>query len=193
MEKGLFERAVAYAAEKHSGAYRKLDNSPYILHPMEVALIVSSMTKDEEVLAAAVLHDTVEDTDATIEEIEALFGPRTAALVASETEDKHPELPKAVSWRMRKEESIRKLKNASDPGVKLIWIGDKLSNLRALKRAVGSMGGSVWGRFNQKDPAQHEWYYRSIEALLGELSGSEAWKEYHGLIESLFSAPRDER
>ena len=94
---GLFENAVRFAAERHSGTKRKSGTLPYLLHPMEVAVIVSSMTDDEEILAAAVLHDTVEDTDTTIGELEELFGPRVAGFVASETENKRPEIPADLS------------------------------------------------------------------------------------------------
>lgn len=182
----LFERALVYAVQKHAGAVRKLDDSPYILHPMETAGVVSTLTHDEEVLAAAVLHDTVEDTDATQDEIRELFGERTAALVASETEDKRPDLPKSQSWRIRKEESLRELAAAEDPGVLCLWLGDKLSNLRSLRRARQAEGDAVWLRFNQRDPAQHAWYYRSIVGLLSPLSDSDAWKELNALTEEIF-------
>ncbi len=126
----LFDEAIRYAVEKHAGMMRKRDSAPYILHPLEVAVIAGSMSSDEEVLAAAVLHDTVEDSDATLEEIARLFSPRTAALVASETENKYPGLPKSETWRKRKEESLAELARAEDPAVKIIWLGDKLSNMR---------------------------------------------------------------
>lgn len=182
----LFEKALAFASEKHSGSKRKMDPAPYMLHPIEVALIVSSMTLDEEVLSAAVLHDTVEDTDATLADIEALFGTRTAALVASETEDKRHGISKAESWRIRKEESLEELKNASDIGVKYIWLGDKLSNLRSMHQAFLKQGFEFLNCFNQKDPAQHAWYYRSIRELLDELCEFDAWKEFSLLIDAMF-------
>lgn len=182
----LFEKALAFASEKHSVSKRKMDSAPYMLHPIEVALIVSSMTLDEEVLSAAVLHDTVEDTDATLADIEALFGTRTAALVASETEDKRHGISRAESWRIRKEESLEELKNASDIGVKYIWLGDKLSNLRSMHQAFLKQGFEFLNCFNQKDPAQHAWYYRSIRELLDELCEFDAWKEFSLLIDAMF-------
>lgn len=187
------ERAIEFALDKHKGIKRKIDDSPYILHPLEVALIVSTMTNDEDVLAAAVLHDTVEDTDATIDEINSMFGERTAALVASETEDKRPGIPKSDSWRIRKQESLDELECTSDAGVKLIWLGDKLSNIRGIHRAYAAEGSKVFNSFNQKDPEQHAWYYRSIRRLLGELREYDAWKEFSVLIDSIFGKePQDE-
>ena len=183
----VFDEAVIFAVEKHSGMMRKRESTPYILHPLEVAAIVGTISSDEELLAAAVLHDTVEDTDATMEEIELRFGPRVAMLVSSETEDKRAELPPEESWRIRKEESLEKLKNAEDPAVKVLWLGDKLSNMRALYRAWRVAGCGIWESFHQTDPAQQAWYYRSVDALLSELKGYEAWQELHALVEIMFS------
>ena len=187
-----FEEAIIFAAQKHNGMTRKLDGEPYILHPIEAALIASTMTNDEEVLAAAVLHDVVEDTGTSLEEVERLFGSRVAALVASETEDKRPELPKAVSWLVRKRESLRELENTQDIAVKIIWLSDKLSNMRSLARARRRLGSAVWDRFNQKDPKLHGAYYRRIAVLLKELGSYDAWKEYDALVESVFTGVPDE-
>ncbi len=183
----LLDDAIRFAVSKHSGVLRKSGSTPYILHPLEVAAIVSTLTDDQEVLAAAVLHDTVEDTDTTPEEISELFGPRVAALVASETEDKRPELPPEQSWRIRKEESLAELAYASDPAVKMLWLGDKLSNLRSISRCKKEGGSGIWNSFNQKDPAEQAWYYRSIDALLSGLQDSDAYREFHALVESVFA------
>lgn len=183
----VFDEAIRFAVEKHSGTLRKSDASPYILHVMEAAVIVGTMTSDPEVLAAAVLHDTVEDTDATAEELAERFGPRVAALVSCETEKKRRELPPELSWRIRKEESLEELRNTADPAVKLLWLGDKLSNIRSLYRSKRALGDKVWTLFHQKDPAQHAWYYRSVAALLSDLHGYDAWQEFHRLVETVFA------
>lgn len=86
----VLDRAICMAVRAHAGMQRKKDGSPYILHPMEVAVIAGTLTQDPEVLAAAVLHDTVEDAGVTLEEIGAACGERVARLVASETEEKIP-------------------------------------------------------------------------------------------------------
>ncbi len=182
----LFDEAIVFAVNAHSGMIRKRESSPYILHPLEAAAIVGSMTSDEEVLAAAVLHDTVEDTDATLEDIRERFGDRVAALVASETEEKRPAEDRRATWRIRKEESLAMLRSAEDPGVRLLWLGDKLSNMRSFFRAWSISGNSLWHSFNQRDPAQQAWYYRSIDAMLSDLRGYEAWQEFHFLVETVF-------
>lgn len=84
----LYEKAVVFAAIAHQGARRKGSRIPYLSHPIEAAAIVSELTDDEELIAAAVLHDVVEDTPVTLEEVEQYFGERIAAYVGYETEDK---------------------------------------------------------------------------------------------------------
>ncbi|MBO6039767.1 MAG: bifunctional (p)ppGpp synthetase/guanosine-3',5'-bis(diphosphate) 3'-pyrophosphohydrolase [Oscillospiraceae bacterium] len=182
----LFDEAIEFAVRAHSGAVRRRESTPYILHPLEAATIVGTMTSDEDVLAAAVLHDTVEDTDVTIEQIAERFGERVAILVASETENKRPGQDKKATWHIRKTESLETLKTASDPGVKLLWLGDKLSNIRSFYRAWRISGNSLWRSFNQDDPAEQAWYYRSIDAQLSDLHDHDAWQEYHFLVELIF-------
>ena len=80
------------------------------MHPLEAASIAGMLTKDEDIICAAVLHDVVEDTDRQLEEIRELFGDRVAELVSSETENKRRYLPPEATWRIRKEESLKHLK-----------------------------------------------------------------------------------
>jgi len=182
----VFDEAICFAVKAHEGMVRKRASTPYIVHPLEVAAICASVTSDPDVLAAAMLHDTVEDTDVTADEILERFGERVAMLVASETEDKRPGLPPEESWRIRKEESLQKLKDAEDPGVKVLWLGDKLSNMRSFYRAWKISGNTIWKDFHQKDPCQQAWYYRTIVALLRDLEKYEAWQELNYDVEMIF-------
>ena len=141
----VLEQAIIFAVQAHSGACRKGSQEPYILHPLEAAAIAATMTDDPEVLAAAVLHDVVEDTPHTLEEIRQRFGQRVGDLVSAET------------WRIRKEETIEHLRRERRIEVKIIVMGDKLSNLRAMHRAYLRWGDRLWDRFNQKDAAAHAW------------------------------------
>ena len=84
----MIRRAAAFAAKAHEGMMRKGSRIPYIYHPMEVALIVAQMTDDPEVIAAAYLHDVLEDTSVTPEKIQGEFGARVLSLVQAESEDK---------------------------------------------------------------------------------------------------------
>lgn len=179
-------KAIKFAADAHDGMARKKDKTPYILHPLEAAVIVGSMTEDRDVICAAVLHDVVEDTDITIEEIEENFGSRVRALVQSETEDKRAELPPESTWRIRKEESLEELANCGDRDVLILWLSDKLSNMRSFYRIWKTEGDSMWQSFNQKDPLQQKWYYTRIAELTSPLQEFTAWQEYNELLKIVF-------
>ena len=182
----LVSEAIAFAVRAHDGMRRKKSEAPYILHPMEAAVIVSTMTDDQNLIAAAVLHDVVEDAGVTIEEIEEKFGRRVRELVESETEDKRADLPPESTWRIRKEESLAVLKNTDDIAVLMVWLGDKLANMRAIYRDFKAEGVSMWQRFNQKDVNEQAWYYHSIVKLTERLSDTSAWLEYKTLTELVF-------
>ena len=184
----LIQAAAALAGYAHGtvNQKRKYTNEPYIVHPMEVAEIVASVTNDSEMIAAAWLHDVVEDTGVTLQEIEERFGARVRELVASETEDKRADLPPADTWRVRKEESLAALKNTEDTDVLTLWLGDKLSNMRSFYRTFKERGDAMWQSFNQKDPSEQAWYYRSIVKLTERLSDTSAWLEYKTLTELVF-------
>ncbi|MBQ0084472.1 MAG: bifunctional (p)ppGpp synthetase/guanosine-3',5'-bis(diphosphate) 3'-pyrophosphohydrolase [Clostridiales bacterium] len=182
----VFEEALCFATLKHSGQVRKLAKTPYILHPMEVAAIVGTMTDDREVLAAAVLHDTVEDTDTTLEEITEKFGKRVSLLVMTETEEKRADRPAAETWELRKEETLIMLENSKDINVKMMWLGDKLSNMRSFTREFRKRGDAVWLALNQKDPLKQKWYYVRIAKALRDLKGYDAYREYIELVKFVF-------
>ena len=95
-DKQMIQKAAVFAAKAHEGMMRKGSRIPYIYHPMEVALIVAQMTDDPEVIAAAYLHDVLEDTSVTPEELEQNFGSRVLSFVMAESEDK------SRTWRERK-------------------------------------------------------------------------------------------
>ena len=135
----LIERACAVAAEAHDGTYRR-SGEPYVLHPIEVATILARLQLDPETLAAAVLHDVIEDTPVGLERIEREFGPRVAKLVDGVT--KLGRIPwtgdadgQATREQARQAESLRKmfLAMVDDIGVVLIKLADRLHNMRTLE------------------------------------------------------------
>lgn len=178
--------AIKFAAEAHDGMERKKNKTPYILHPLEAAVIVGTMTDDKDVISAALLHDVVEDTEITIEEIEEKFGSRVKALVESETEDKRTDLPPENTWRIRKEESLEELEKCGDTDVLMLWLGDKLANMRSFYRIWKNEGDSMWQSFNQKNPIQQKWYYIRIAELTSPLKHFAAWQEYNELLKIVF-------
>ncbi len=188
----ILEEAIIYATTLHEGNVRKLKNTPYILHPLEVAQIIATMTDDQEIMAAGVLHDVVEDTDTTLDTIREKFGDRVAALVASETENKYPGEDKAFTWKRRKEESLLVLKNSKDIGVKMLWLSDKLSNIRSLSRLYDERGKALWSSFNQNDPMMQRWYYMTVAQYVEyDLNRTGAYKEFIKQINHLWPGTFD--
>lgn len=177
--KSIIEEAAAFAGEAHSGVFRKGTRIPYITHPMETAVIVSAFTNDPEIIAAALLHDVVEDTGVTGEELEAVFGRRVMELVILESEDK------TKTWQERKENTVRHLYKASTEE-KLIALGDKLSNMRCTARDYLILGDTIWQRFNERDKRKQAWYYWQIAFALRELEEHFYYKEYVLLCRSVF-------
>lgn len=181
----LFDRAAIYAVKAHAGTERRGKGFPYIIHPMEAAEIVSTITPDQELLAAAVLHDVVEDTDITVEELRAEFGDRIADLVASESDTFQEGLSEAESWHDRKQEGIERLRKASRDA-KIVALGDKLSNMRAIARDYSLQGDAFWSLFHVSDPREHAWRYRALADALRELDDTFAFREFERLINQVF-------
>lgn len=182
----LMDRAIVFATRAHSGTYRKGTKIPYIVHPIEAASIVSTMTDDPDMIAAAVLHDVVEDTDATLEEISFFFNERIAKLVEAESEDKRKDLPPQETWMVRKMETLKFLQEEADRDAKILALADKLSNMRAVHRDQNTIGDKLWERFNEKSKEKHGWMYRQVTNALSDLSDTFAWQELDDLVRKTF-------
>ena len=177
----MVNKAIEFATKAHDGQLRKGTTRPFILHPLEVGKIVASMTKDEEVICAAILHDTIEDCEGITEELIAnTFTKRVANMVAKESEDK------SKSWMERKIHTIKKLRTASIE-VQMIGLADKLSNMRDIDRDYPECGEELWNRFRMKDKNVIGWYYKSIRDVLADsLHEEKAYQEYCDLVEKNF-------
>lgn len=187
----LLCQATRLAAQAHDGAYRKGGRAPYLLHVMETAEIVGTMTEDEDVLAAAVLHDVLEDTSVTEEELRETVGGHVTELVLAVSENKRREQPAEMTWRLRKQESVERLLKDPRLEVKMIALGDKLSNIRALQRDYGILGEQVWERFNNKSKAEQGWYYQAVTDALQDLNVYPVWHELANLVWEVFWQDRD--
>ncbi|MBR3500817.1 MAG: bifunctional (p)ppGpp synthetase/guanosine-3',5'-bis(diphosphate) 3'-pyrophosphohydrolase [Bacteroidales bacterium] len=183
----LLDRAIIFAVKAHAGTERRGKGYPYIVHPLEAVEIVATMTPDQELLAAAALHDTVEDTEVTVDQIRAEFGERIAALVADESDTFEAGVPEEDSWHSRKRAAIERLARASHDA-KIVALGDKLSNMRAIARDYAVKGDELWNIFHAKDPKDHEWHYRGLADSLRELEDTFAFKEFESLINQVFGA-----
>lgn len=160
----LLLRAAQFAAEKHKAQHRKdVEGSPYINHPIAVAELLARVggVHDPEVLAAALLHDTVEDTDATFDEIERAFGVEVRRLVAEVTDDK------TLSKEVRKQLQIEHAAHAS-VGAKLIKLGDKICNV------IDVLDNPPSGWARQRRAEYLEWAGKVVDQCRGTNAALEA-------------------
>ena len=181
----LVSDAMIFASRAHDGMLRKGTNIPYIVHPAEVAAIAATLTDDPEILAAALLHDVMEDCGIGEAEIAVQFGSRVAQLVKSETQERNGD--PAATWLVRKQGAVERI-GRGDRAVKIIALSDKLSNMRAIHRDYDRDGERLFFRFHQHDKALHAWYYRSCAALMEqELGDTLAWQELSEHIAYVFA------
>ena len=163
----MVQKAIDFATKVHEGQYRKGTDRPYIVHPMEVGKIVSTMTQDEEIISAANV-------------LKEMFSARVAGIVSQESEDK------SKTWMERKSATIERLKTAPIE-VQMIGLADKLSNMRDIDRDYPVCGEELWNRFRMKDKATIGWYYKGVrEALREAFAETEAFAEYCSLIDKNF-------
>ena len=186
LDTALVDKAIHFAVNAHSGTERRGKGFPYVIHVLEAMEIVSTITSDPELLAAAALHDTVEDTDVTIERIREEFGDRIASIVDMESDRMPSGKSESDSWRSRKQAAIDRLASAS-MDVKTVALSDKLSNMRAIERDYRRIGDDLWSIFHapggRKD---HEWHYRGLASSLSSLEGTDAYREFIRCIENVF-------
>jgi (p)ppGpp synthase/HD superfamily hydrolase len=154
-------KAIEFAARAHSGQYRKGTKLPYIVHPLGVAKILIEYGSPEHVIIAGILHDTVEDTPATLEEIKQIFGWNIADLVEAASEP-----DKSDTWENRKEHTIGMLKTLSKEAAILV-LADKLDNIRAISADYERYGEDLWRRFKRPREKQ-KWYYECLAAVFWE-------------------------
>lgn len=182
--KSLVSRAIEFATLAHAGQTRKGTEIPYILHCVEAGVIASSLTNvdgeiDEEVAAAAILHDTIEDADIKYETLVKVFNENIADLVQAQSEDK------SKTWDERKNATIDFLKQNESRDVEIATLADKLSNMRAIHKDYKVMGEDLWSKFNAGKEHQH-WYYSSIGKALTQVKGTNEHDEYTRLIYETF-------
>ena len=185
LDTDLLDRAIVFAVRAHHNTERRGKGFPYIVHPMEAVEIVATITSDQELLAAAALHDTIEDTNVTVDELRREFGDRIADLVFAESDQFAEGVSEEDSWHDRKQAAITRLKNAPHDA-KIVAMGDKLSNMRAIARDYTTKGDELWNIFHVKNKADHEWHYRGLADSLSELSDTFAYQEFVALINQVF-------
>ncbi|MFJ8236013.1 HD domain-containing protein [Ureibacillus sp. NPDC094379] len=155
----IVQKAINLAAVAHAGQVRKGTNIPYITHPFAVGMILQQAKCSDEMIAAGILHDTLEDTDVTKEQLLEMFGDKVTSLVEAASEP-----DKTLPWKERKLHTIHALQRASIDEIYVIT-ADKLHNLQSIREDLEQSGEAVWNRFKRGRVEQH-WYYSSIVKAL---------------------------
>jgi myo-inositol-1(or 4)-monophosphatase len=176
----LINKAIMLATLAHEKQKRKGTDIPYILHPMEAAVIVSQIRYDSDLICSALLHDVAEDSAMSYDSIADMFNKRIADLVFFQSENK------SKSWKERKQHTINKLKELEDEDTKIVCLADKLSNMRAISRDVGTLGDELWERFNVSDRKEQGWYYMGLRDSLASLEKYQLYQEFKELVNKIF-------
>ena len=170
--KTQIDLAIEVAAIAHQKQVRKGTDIPYISHPLAVGIILAKAACSDEVIIAGILHDTVEDTDITLDDLRNQFGEKVSMLVAGASEP-----DKSLPWEDRKRHTIDFLKGASAE-VKFVALADKLNNIRAIASDYADLDEGFWDRFNQGKDDQ-EWYYQGLVTALRDDSADEEYQVLH--------------
>ena len=147
--------AIQFACVAHEGQFRKGTNVPYIVHPFEVAQILTDAGAEEDVIIAGLLHDTLEDTDVTSEELETRFGKVVRELVENSTQEE------GKCWEEKKQHYIQFLEEEATLDQLMLSCADKLANLRSTKQNYLLEKDAVWNRFN-RGKQYHCWYFSKL-------------------------------
>ena len=163
----LTHKAISASARLHRDQSRKSDGSPYVIHPFSVAVLISEHTDDDVVIAAALLHDILEDVPGYSEEdMRRDFGDRVTDIVLEVSEEKDPnvEEDKKATWRERKRKYLAHLEKDSAAAL-LVAAGDKLHNLTTFNEDLEEQGVSLLARFNAGLDEQ-VWFYGEMVRIL---------------------------
>jgi (p)ppGpp synthase/HD superfamily hydrolase len=179
----LVDSALIFAARAHQDQVRKGSDVPYIVHPVGVMLTLKHAGEnDPELLAAALLHDTLEDAGVTVDVLAERFGQRVAEIVAGASEP----FSRDELWETRKQHTVAHLRTAPRD-VQLVAAADKLHNLTSMAADRSVLGEQLWKRFN-RGPREIAWYYRAVAASLqaGELGDHPLVQTLAATVEAFF-------
>ena len=157
----MIHESIIFASEAHNGQLRKGTQLPYIIHPLEVAQILSSAHASKEAIVAGILHDTLEDTNVTCYDLTCRFGTEVTSLVTACSNFC------TGSWRIRKQNTITKLETTQNQNVALILCADKISNLRSIVYDIKAVNQKIWDRFSA--PKEDIlWYYEQLGTVISK-------------------------
>ena len=183
----LLTKAIAFACKKHESQKKEGTDVPYIVHPLEVLSIASTLTDDEKVLAAAVLHDVVKKDRTTIRQIRKKFGEEVGRLIAHVTDSEDKIGTSKTEWEDKKRLFLIAEKIMGNESQTIV-LADKLSELRAIYRDYNVIGDKLWMKFICNDKTKQKWYYEQIGCKLRhEFVCTEAYLEYWKLFSIVFN------
>lgn len=182
----MINKAINFATVVHSNQTRKGTEIPYILHCLEAGTIAANLSIkngniNEDVVAAAILHDTIEDAFVSYESLKEAFNENIAYLVQCQSENK------SKKWLDRKQDTIEFLQANKSIHVEIAVLADKLSNIKSIYRDYQIMQEALWKKFNADKKWQH-WYYQSIADALSQIRNTSEFKEYEALIRKTFES-----
>ncbi|MBQ7660329.1 MAG: bifunctional (p)ppGpp synthetase/guanosine-3',5'-bis(diphosphate) 3'-pyrophosphohydrolase [Alphaproteobacteria bacterium] len=175
-------QALSFAVNHHGKVYqvRKSTNIPYIIHPVGVMEILLEYTDDVEIIQAGILHDILEDTEGTEQEIEQAFGVRVKNLVVGASEPNHDTL----DWQSRKEHTISEVSKSADFDTLLVICADKLHNFKTIISDYEKMGEKVWQKFHQGKEKQLWYYSQMAKAILNRYPENKLFQEFYQTVEN---------
>jgi (p)ppGpp synthase/HD superfamily hydrolase len=173
----LTRDALAFAANCHEGQTRDSDDAPFVTHPMEVACLLHEAGYSDEVVAAGVLHDVIENTPAELDDLEQRFGAEVARLVAAVSDD-----PSIEDDARRKAALREQVARAGDCAV-AVFAADKVSKARELRIRAGD------GRFQRKDDTRIEHYQASLEMLDELMPGHQLVDRLRAELDAMHALP----
>ncbi len=182
----IIDRALEFAAYAHRHQKRKGTEIPYISHPYAVGMILQRAGCKEEVIAAGLLHDTLEDTDTSEEQLLQSFGPVVLEIVKGCSEP-----DKEASWEARKQHTLDELKHAALP-IRQVSCADKLHNIRSIKHDLEKYGEDTWTRFKRGRESQ-AWYYQGVVESLEYASRFALLDELEDEVKEVFGSPNQYR
>jgi (p)ppGpp synthase/HD superfamily hydrolase len=173
----LTQAAIEFASERHAGQRRRADQAPFVLHPIEAGAILERSGYPDHVIAAAVLHDVLEDTDAERSELEERFGPDVAELVATVSDDP------AISDTEAQKDDVRERVRRAGGYAQAVYTADKISKVRELRlmmaRGIGADAVAV----------KEERYRKALAMLEEEIPGSQLVEALRFELETLETLP----
>lgn len=174
-------KALEFAVNAHSGQFRKGTKLPYIVHPVDVMRILISHNASTDAVIAGILHDTLEDTTTTVDDLKQTFGERITQLIMGASEP-----DKSLSWEERKKHTFEFLSQTNDVEQLMVACADKLSNVSTIKQDFDAIGNEIWKRF-KRGYDQQKWYYCGLADIFEKHTDeSDLFKDYVKLTHDFF-------